>query len=105
MEPKIDSIPVKFDIWDTDYHVKDYGNKIVVSIPCRKYGKGADRESWTLGRYTEETVNPELMAMIRIMVASSKPAVFSKEGMAHFDMVQVVVGLPLAYGWRAKDFE
>lgn len=104
-EPKIDSIPVKFDVWDTYYHVKDYGDKVEVSIPCRKYGKGRDKDSWTLGHYTEETVNPELMAMIRLMVESGKPAVFAKEGMGHFDMVQVVVGLPLAYGWRAKDFE
>ena len=104
-KPKIDSIPVKFDIWDTYYHVKDYGNKIEVSIPCRKYGEGADRDSWTLGHYTEETINHESMAMIRLMVESGKPYITAKEGMAHFNMVQVVVGLPLAYGWRAEDFE
>lgn len=53
----------------------------------------------------EKQWDRELTAMIRIMVASGKPAVFAKEGMAHFNMVQVVVGLPLAYGWRAKDFQ
>lgn len=103
--PKINSIPVKFDIWDTYYTVKDYGTKMIVEVPYRKYGKGADRDSWTLGHYTEEVVNPESIAMIRLMVESGKPAVFAKDGMGHFDMVQVVVGLPLAYGWRAEDFE
>lgn len=105
-EPKIDSIPVKFDIWDTYYHVKDYGGKVEVSIPCRKYGKGLNKcDNWTLGHYIAEAIDQETMEMIRLMVASGKPAIFSKEGMAHFDMVQVVVGLPLTYGWRAKDFE
>lgn len=45
------------------------------------------------------------MKMIRIMVARGKTAVYSTESLTHFDMVQVVVGLPLAYGWRAEDFE
>jgi len=63
-EPKIDSIPVKFDIWDTYYHVKDYGNKIEVSIPCRKYGKGRDKDSWTLGHYTEDKVYATSLKLI-----------------------------------------
>ena len=104
-EPKVDVIPVKFDIWDTHYTVRDYGSRILVEVPRRKYGRGGDRDNWTLGHYSEDTTNPESMEMIRLMVKSGRPAVFSKEGMALFSMEHVIAGIPLAYGWRAEDFE
>lgn len=38
-------IPVKIDIWSTYYTVRDYGDKITIEIPCRKY---SDVNSWGL---------------------------------------------------------
>lgn len=39
-------IPVTIDIWNTYYTVRDYGDKITVEIPCRKY---SNVNNWGLG--------------------------------------------------------
>lgn len=38
-------IPVTIDIWSAYYTIRDYGDKITIEIPCRKY---SDANNWGL---------------------------------------------------------
>ncbi|KYK95150.1 hypothetical protein [Aggregatibacter actinomycetemcomitans] len=53
MKAQITNINVKLDIWDTYYTIKDYGDRIVLTVPYRKYE--SDNE-WGLSFY-DEVVN------------------------------------------------
>lgn len=44
MKPTTYTIPVKFDIWDTQYAVTDH---MIIKCPCRKYERG-NSQSWGL---------------------------------------------------------
>ena len=102
MKEKVTHISVKFDIWDTYYTIKDYGNKIVVILPCRKY---ENDNSWGLNFYNEVVTDLEIMKMVRKCAENQQIALFAKEGMAHFSLIEIILGIPFTYGWTVKDFE
>ena len=37
MKPTTYIIPVKFDIWDTQYTITDHDDHLIIKCPCRKY--------------------------------------------------------------------
>lgn len=104
MNPKVSEIPIKFDIWDTHYTLTDYGNRMVVKSPCRKYEK-KDPNSWGLGFYEEETTDALTISFLRRMIENNKAALFSKHNLASFNIAQVLAGMPQEYGWLLDDFE
>lgn len=58
MKPTAYTIPVTFDIWDTQYAITDHGTHMIIKCPCRKYERG-NSQSWGLGHYTETVTNPD----------------------------------------------
>lgn len=104
MQPTTAIIPVKFDIWDTQYTITDYGDRLEIKCPCRKYEQG-NSQSWGLGHYTECVTNKNSMALIRKMLESGRVGLFSKTSMACFSVADVIFGIPNAYGWAPEDFD
>lgn len=104
MQPTTATIPVKFDIWDTQYTITDHGDRLEIKCPCRKYERGNSR-SWGLGHYTERITNKNSMALIRKMLESGRAGLFSKTSMACFSVEDVIFGIPNAYGWTPEDFD
>ena len=95
-------IPVKFDIWDTHYTIRDNGDSLSILCPCRRY---SGDNSWGLGYYTETVTHPNQIALIRKMIANERPGLFSRENMAVFSVEEVIHGVPNAYGWTPEDFD
>lgn len=104
MKPTTYTIPVKFDIWDTQYTITDHDDHLVIKCPCRKYERG-NSQSWGLGHYTERITNKNSMALIRKMLESGRAGLFSKTSMACFSVEDVIFGIPNAYGWTPEDFD
>lgn len=61
MKPTTYTIPVKFDIWDTQYTITDH---MIIKCPCRKYERG-NSQSWGLGHYTG-TIPPEAWEYMQV---------------------------------------
>ena len=40
MQANIYTIPVKFDIWDTQYTITDHGDSLSIECPRRQYERG-----------------------------------------------------------------
>lgn len=95
-------IPVKFDIWDTYYSVKDNGDSLNIKCPCRRHSSA---NSWGLDFYTETVTNPNQIALIRKMVANNQIGLFAKDGLTFFSVEDVIHGVPNAYGWTPEDFD
>ena len=95
-------IPVKFDIWDTYYAIKDNEDSLTIKCPCRRY---SGDNSWGLGYYTKTITNPNQIALIRKMVASNRPGLFAKDCMVVFSVEEVLHDVPNAYGWTPEDFD
>lgn len=104
MKPTTYTIPVKFDIWDTQYTITDHGDHMSIKCPCRKYERG-NSQSWGLGHYTETVTNPNTIALIRKMVDSGSDGLTAKNHDMAFTVAEVIFGLPNAYGWTPEDFE
>ena len=104
MQANIYTIPVKFDIWDTQYTITDHGDSLSIECPRRQYERG-NSQSWGLGYYTETVTHPNQIALIRKMADSGRPGLLSKDGMACFSVEEVIFGLPNAYGWTPEDFD
>lgn len=104
MKPTTYTIPVKFDIWDTQYLITDYGDRMSIKCPCRKYERG-NSQSWGLGHYTETVTNLNTIALIRKMVERGGAGLTAKNHDMVFTVAEVIFGLPNAYGWTPEDFE
>lgn len=104
MNPTTYTIPVKFDIWDTQYIITDYGDRMSIKCPCRKYERG-NSQSWGFGHYTETVTNPNQIAIIRKMAQSGSVGLTDKNNGMVFTVAEVIFGLPTAYGWTPEDFE
>jgi hypothetical protein len=102
MKAKITEISVKFDIWDTYYTIKDYGDYIVVTLPMRKY---ENENNWGLSFYKETVKDLDIMKMVRKCAENQQGCLFAKEGMAHFGLIEIILGIPFTYGWKVDDFE
>ncbi|TYA36025.1 hypothetical protein [Aggregatibacter actinomycetemcomitans] len=102
MKAQITNINVKLDIWDTYYTIKDYSDRIILTVPYRKYE--SDNE-WGLSFYDEVVTHLECIQMLRKCAQNKRGVLVAREGMAHFNIVEISIGLPLAYGWKAKDFQ
>lgn len=98
------TIPVKFDIWDTQYTITDHGNSLSIKCPCRKYEQ-RNSQSWSLGYYIETVTHSNQIALIRKMVESGSTGLLAKNSMACFSVEEVIFGIPSAYGWRPEDFD
>lgn len=98
------TIPVKFDIWDTQYTITDHGDRLSIECPCRKYERG-NSQSWGLGYYTETVTHQNQIALIRKMAESGRAGLLSKNSMACFSVEEVIFGIPNAYGWTPEDFD
>ena len=95
-------IPVTIDIWNTHYIIRDYGDKITVEIPCRKY---SNVNNWGLGFRKEKTVDVKTMEFLRKAVEYEKPALFPKNDQPIcFSIVDILAGIPQRYGWAVADF-
>lgn len=101
---KITKIPAKFDIWNSEYTFVDFGDRIEVKMPCREHGKGAEKESWTLGVCTEVVTHPNTMALIRHMLATGDFCLVAKNDRMIFGGLEVICGIPTHYGWTPADF-
>lgn len=104
MKPTIYTIPVKFDIWDTQYIITDHGDHLVIKCPCRKYERRTS-QSWGLGHYTETVTNPNTIALIRKMARSGNDGLVTKNHDMGFTVAEVIFGMPNAYGYTPEDFE
>lgn len=104
MNPTIHTIPVKFDIWDTQYTITDYGDRMSIKCPCRKHER-RNSQSWSLGHYTETITNPNTIGIIRKMIDSGSVGLTPKNHVMDFTVAEVIFGLPTAYGWTPEDFE
>lgn len=104
MKPTTYTIPVKFDIWDTQYTITDHGNNLSIECPCRKYER-RNSQSWGLGHYTETITNPNTIGLIRKMAQSGNVGLTPKNHVMGFTVAEVIFGLPTAYGWTPEDFE
>ncbi|WP_308075297.1 hypothetical protein [Neisseria polysaccharea] len=104
MKANIYTIPVKFDIWDTQYTITDHGDRLSIECPCRKYERG-NSQSWGLGYYTETVTHPNQIALIRKMVESGRARLSAKNSMASFSVEEVIFGMPNAYGFIPEDFD
>ena len=104
MKPTTYTIPVKFDIWDTQYAITDHDDLMIIKCPCRKY-EHRNSQSWGLGYYTETVINPNQIALIRKMAQSGSVGLLSKSSMACFSVEDFIFGIPTAYGWTPEDFE
>lgn len=98
------TIPVKFDIWDTQYTITDYGDRLSIKCPYRKYERG-NSQSWCLGYYTEIVTNLNQIAIIRKMVESGCFGLTPKNKILGFSVEEVIFGMPSAYGWTPEDFD
>lgn len=99
---KTSHIDVKFKIWDAQVTVKDYGDKLEVSIPCTKTDElGGD----CLSFYTEVVTEEHIMALIRKMAEQNKFHVCSKDERCIFNIISIIAGIPFAYGWKVEDFD
>ena len=98
------TIPVKFDIWDTQYTITDHSNSLSIECPCRKYER-RNSQSWGLGHYIETVTNANTIALIRKMIESRRAGLLSKNSMACFSVEEVIFGIPTAYGWTLEDFD
>ena len=95
-------IPVTIDIWSTYYTVRDYGDKITIEIPCRKY---SDVNSWGLSFRKEKTSDAKTMEFLRKSVEYEKPALFPINGQpVYFSIEDILTGVPQRYGWNVSDF-
>ena len=95
-------ILVTIDIWNTYYIVRDYGDKIIVEIPCRKY---SDENNWCLGFRKEKTSDVKTMEFLRKAVEYEKPVLFPISGRPiYFSIEDILAGTPQRYGWKASDF-
>ena len=95
-------IPVTIDIWNTHYTIRDYGDKITIEIPCRKY---SDVNNWGLGFRKEKTVDAKTMEFLRKAVEYEKPALFPINGQPiYFSIEDILAGIPQRYGWTVSDF-
>ena len=105
MKPTTYTIPVKSDIWDTQYTITDYGDRMSIKCPCRKYER-RNSQSWGLGHYTETITNPNTIGLIRKMAQSGNVGLTPKK-ITLWALLwrQVIFGLPTAYGWTPEDFE
>lgn len=104
MKPTTYTIPVTFDIWDTQYTITDYGDRMSIKCPCRKYER-RNSQSWGLGHYTETVTHQNQIALIRKVAESGRAGLLSKNSMACFSVEEVIFGTPNAYGWIPEDFE
>lgn len=104
MNPPTYAIPVKFDIWDTQYTITDYGDRMSIKCPCRKYER-RNSQSWGLGHYTETVTSPNTIALIRKMAQSGSVGLTPKNSVLGFTAEEVIFGVPNAYGWTPEDFE
>lgn len=104
MNPTIHTIPVKFDIWDTQYTITDYGDRMSIKCPCRKYER-RNSQSLGLGHYTETVTNPNQIALIRKMAQSGSVGLTDKNNGMVFTVSEVIFGVPNASGWTPEDFE
>lgn len=98
------NIPVKFDIWDTQYTITDYGDRMSIKCPCRKYER-RNSQSWGLGHYTETVTNPNTIGLIRKMAETGRAGLLSKNSMACFSIEEVIFGIPNSHGWTPEDFD
>lgn len=95
-------IPVKIDILDTYYTIRDYGDKITVEIPCRKY---SNANNWCLNFRKEKTSDSKTMEFLRKAIEYEKSVICPKNGQPiHFIIEDILAGIPQYYGWEASDF-
>ena len=95
-------IPVTIDIWNSYYTIRDYGDKIIVEIPCCKYS-GAN--NWCLGSRKEKTSDAKTMEFLRKAVEYEKPVLFPISGRPiSFSIEDILAGIPQHYGWKVSDF-
>lgn len=104
MKPTTHHVPIKFDIWDTQYAITDYGDRLDVKCPCRNYER-RNSQSWSLGHYTETVTNPNQIAIIRKMIESGSVGLTPKNSVLGFTVEDVIFGVPTAYGWTPEDFD
>lgn len=104
MKPTTYTIPVEFDVWDTQYTITDHDDHMIIKCPCRKYER-RNSQSWGLGHYTETVTNPNTIALIRKMVESGNVGLTDKNNGMVFTVSEVIFGVPNAYGWTPEDFE
>ena len=95
-------IPVTIDIWNTHYTIRDYGDKITIKIPCRKY---SDVNNWGLGFRKEKTSDAKTMEFLRKVVEYEKPTLFPINGQPiYFSIEDILAGIPQRYSWNIEDF-
>jgi hypothetical protein len=64
MSVKTSSLSIKWDIWETEYTVRDYGTHIIVTAPWTRW----DGNTGTLDTHKVRVDNTPRMALIRGMV-------------------------------------
>lgn len=95
-------IDVKHRIWETQIKVEDYGDKLEVTLPCTKVDElGGD----SLSFYKEVITKEYAMTLIRKMAECNQFSVYSKDGSGMFNIIEIIEGIPFAYGWLVEDFD
>lgn len=98
---KTDYINVKFYIWDTAYKIDDYGDHLIVTIPCTKRDKLGGE---TLSSYKEKVKDPNTINFIRKLIENDQIALFAKNDITSFSFEEIMAGIPTQYGWELADF-